>query len=69
MLYGSYEIVRPNTPLESDSTQKSFLRSRANSIEGGTIEIQRNILAERVLGLPSDPHQERDVPWSASRKS
>ena len=32
--------------------QHGFLRSRANSIEGGTTDILKNIIAERVLGLP-----------------
>ena len=32
--------------------QHGFLRSRANSIEGGTTEVQKNIIGERVLGLP-----------------
>ncbi len=40
--------------LDGGAWQHSFLRSRANSIEGGTTEIQKNIIAERVLGLPKD---------------
>jgi alkylation response protein AidB-like acyl-CoA dehydrogenase len=64
MLYGSYEMVRPDIAMGADTLQKGFLRSRANSIEGGTSEVMRNILGERVLGLPGDVRVDRDVPWS-----
>jgi len=46
------EIAGPRAQLAADEWTYRFLRARANSIEGGTTEILKNIVAERVLGLP-----------------
>ena len=64
MLYGSYEMKRPDSAMDLSNPQKAFLRMRANSIEGGTTEVMKNILGERVLGLPGDVRVDRDVAWS-----
>jgi alkylation response protein AidB-like acyl-CoA dehydrogenase len=64
MLYGSYDLERSGNAMNSSTLQQAFLRARANSIEGGTSEVMRNILGERVLGLPGDVRTDKELPFS-----
>ena len=38
-----------------DAEQRTFLYSRAHTIYGGSNQVQRNVIGERVLGLPREP--------------
>jgi alkylation response protein AidB-like acyl-CoA dehydrogenase len=50
---------------QSASVVHGFLRAQGNTLEGGTCEILRNVLGERMLGLPRDPGFPSTTPWSS----
>ncbi|MFV0526861.1 MAG: acyl-CoA dehydrogenase family protein [Acidimicrobiales bacterium] len=66
-LLGAHALAWPADDADADADADEwitqFLRTRANSIEGGTSEIQRNIVGERVLGLPREPDPHRGAAW------
>ena len=66
---GGYTMQRPTRTSMWAFAQHAFLRTRANSIEGGTSEVMRNILGERVLGLPGDVRVDKELPWSEVPRS
>lgn len=66
--YDDWRLRRPESVDFAGRTPGyRYLRAKGNSIEGGTSEILRNIIADRVLGLPAEPRTDTDRPWRESR--
>jgi alkylation response protein AidB-like acyl-CoA dehydrogenase len=63
LAYGTYDLLGAEHVTDAD-VGRMYLRTRAHSIEGGTTEVMKNILAERVLGLPGEIRVDKDVAFS-----
>jgi alkylation response protein AidB-like acyl-CoA dehydrogenase len=66
--YTAKDARGPEGMLDDSDGHIDFITAPSMSIRGGSDEIQRNILGERVLGLPGEPRVDRDIPWSQARK-
>jgi alkylation response protein AidB-like acyl-CoA dehydrogenase len=62
-LLGASGTLMDDDTLDGGAYQQMALSVQSSSIAGGTDEIQRNIVGERVLGLPKEPQVDRDVPF------
>ena len=75
LLIDNYDMVQPSVMggsamnEEDPDVGKAFLTSKGGTIGGGTADIGKNILGERVLGLPGDPRVDKDLPWSQVPRS
>jgi alkylation response protein AidB-like acyl-CoA dehydrogenase len=63
LTYDDWSMRRSGSSDYARGAGYRFLRAKGNSIEGGTSEILRNIIADRVLRLPSEPRTDTNVPW------
>ena len=66
-IVGAEALLAGDENPEADDVNFLALNAFFTSIGGGTDQIQRNIIGERVLGLPKEPEVDRDVPFRQVR--
>jgi len=72
LLIDDYDMVQRTelTQVRNDGDlNKALMASLATSIGGGTTNINKNVIAERVLGLPAEPSADKELPWEQTRRS
>lgn len=62
-LIDTYSLDAPDDESGPAAIQRKYLRSRATTLEGGTSEIMRNVIGERVLKLPQELRADKGIPW------
>jgi alkylation response protein AidB-like acyl-CoA dehydrogenase len=69
LVYDDWTMTRPDkVVMTGRDAGYRYLRAKGNSIEGGTSEILRNVIAERVLGLPKAAHADKTLAWKDTKK-